>query len=95
MRFPADFPVREVHESLDYDLAKIADADYMLPLKAVVTSKAQPLRDQERHRVSSLSQVRNRKQHQVRHARGIARRSNQRESGGREEAVIAHQQLGQ
>jgi len=37
---PSDFPIREVHESLDYDRARIADADYMLPLKAVVTSKA-------------------------------------------------------
>jgi hypothetical protein len=37
---PTDFPIREVHESLDYDLAKIADGEYMLPLKAVVTSKA-------------------------------------------------------
>ena len=36
---PGDFPVREAHESLDYDLTKIGDADYMLPLKAVLTSK--------------------------------------------------------
>ncbi len=36
---PAEFPVREAHESLDYDLTKIGDADYMLPLKAVLTSK--------------------------------------------------------
>ena len=34
-----EFPVREVQESLDYDLAKIGDAEYMLPLKAVLTSK--------------------------------------------------------
>ena len=31
--------MREAHESLDYDLTKIGDADYMLPLKAVLTSK--------------------------------------------------------
>lgn len=37
---PADFPIKEVHQSLDYDMAKIGDADYMLPFKAVVTSKA-------------------------------------------------------
>jgi hypothetical protein len=36
---PSEFPVREAHESLDYDMAKIGDADYMLPLKAVLTSK--------------------------------------------------------
>lgn len=37
---PADFPIHEVHVSLDYDFAKIADSDYMLPLKAVLTSHA-------------------------------------------------------
>lgn len=37
---PADFPIKQVHQSLDYDMAKIGDADYMLPFKAVVTSKA-------------------------------------------------------
>ena len=31
---PGDFPVREAHESLDYDIEKIGDAEYMLPLKA-------------------------------------------------------------
>jgi hypothetical protein len=36
---PADFPVHEAHESLDYDLQTIADVKYMLPLKAVLTSK--------------------------------------------------------
>jgi hypothetical protein len=36
---PADFPIHEVHESLDYDLQTIGDMQYMLPLKAVVTSK--------------------------------------------------------
>jgi hypothetical protein len=37
---PADFPVHEAHESLDYDFQTIADVKYMLPLKAVLTSKA-------------------------------------------------------
>ncbi len=36
---PADFPVHEAHESLDYDFQTIADVKYMLPLKAVLTSK--------------------------------------------------------
>lgn len=36
---PADFPVHEAHESLDYDLQTIGDVHYMLPLKAVLTSK--------------------------------------------------------
>jgi hypothetical protein len=36
---PSDFPVHEAHESLDYDLQTIGDAQYMLPLKAVLTSK--------------------------------------------------------
>lgn len=36
---PSEFPVREAHESLDYDTAKIGDVEYMLPLKAVLTSK--------------------------------------------------------
>jgi len=40
---PADFPVREAHESLDYDLQKIGEADYMLPLKAVLTLRARYL----------------------------------------------------
>jgi hypothetical protein len=40
---PADFPVREAHESLDYDLQRIGDADYMLPLKAVLTLQARYL----------------------------------------------------
>ncbi|MGA2881210.1 MAG: hypothetical protein ABSG13_19850, partial [Bryobacteraceae bacterium] len=30
----SDFPVREAHESLDYDFQTIGDAQYMLPLKA-------------------------------------------------------------
>ena len=37
---PADFSIQEVHVSLDYDFAKIADQEYMLPLKAVLTSRA-------------------------------------------------------
>jgi hypothetical protein len=36
---PADFPVHEAHEALDYDMQKIGDVQYMLPLKAVLTSK--------------------------------------------------------
>jgi hypothetical protein len=36
---PSDFPIRDAHESLDYDLQTIGDAQYMLPLKAVLTSK--------------------------------------------------------
>jgi hypothetical protein len=36
---PADFPVHEAHESLDYDYQTIAEQKYMLPLKAVLTSK--------------------------------------------------------
>jgi hypothetical protein len=37
---PADFPIRDVHVTLDYDFAKIGDADFMLPVKAVLTSRA-------------------------------------------------------
>ncbi len=36
---PADFPIRNVHAALDYDLAKISDGQYMLPLKAELTSR--------------------------------------------------------
>jgi len=36
---PSDFAVHEPHQSLDYDLQTIGDAQYMLPLKAVLTSK--------------------------------------------------------
>ena len=36
---PADFPIHEIHESLDYDSQNIGDTQYMLPLKAVLTSK--------------------------------------------------------
>jgi len=35
---PDTFPLRDIKTSLDYDLAKIGDAEYMLPLKAVITS---------------------------------------------------------
>lgn len=34
---PETFPVRESHQSLDYDFEKIADGEYLLPLKAVLT----------------------------------------------------------
>jgi len=34
---PEAFPVRESHQSLDYDFEKIAEAEYLLPLKAVLT----------------------------------------------------------
>jgi hypothetical protein len=34
---PETFPIRESHQSLDYDFEKIADAQYLLPLKAVLT----------------------------------------------------------
>jgi hypothetical protein len=36
---PTDFPIHDAHESLDYDLQTIGDTQYMLPLKAVLTSK--------------------------------------------------------
>jgi len=36
---PPDFPIHDVHVTLDYDLQKIADGEYMLPLKSVLTSK--------------------------------------------------------
>jgi hypothetical protein len=36
---PADFPIHEIHESLDYDSQTIGDMQFMLPLKAVLTSK--------------------------------------------------------
>jgi len=35
---PAGFPIREIHTSLDYDFTKIGDNEFLLPLKAVVTS---------------------------------------------------------
>ena len=37
---PPDFPIQDLHTTLDYDFAKIADGTYMLPLKAVLTSRA-------------------------------------------------------
>jgi len=37
---PPDFPIQDLHVSLDYDFAKIADQQFMLPLKAVLTSRA-------------------------------------------------------
>lgn len=36
---PAGFPIHEAHESLDYDFQDIGGMPYMLPLKAVLTSK--------------------------------------------------------
>lgn len=36
---PSDFPIRDAHESLDYEFQTIGDMQYMLPLKAVLTSK--------------------------------------------------------
>jgi len=36
---PATFPIHEAHESLDYDFQNIGGMPYMLPLKAVLTSK--------------------------------------------------------
>lgn len=36
---PAGFPVREVNLSLDYDHVQISDRDFILPLKAVLTSR--------------------------------------------------------
>jgi hypothetical protein len=36
---PADFPIKDVHVALDYEFQKIADGEYMLPLKAVLTSR--------------------------------------------------------
>lgn len=36
---PPSFPIHEAHESLDYDFQDIGGMPYMLPLKAVLTSK--------------------------------------------------------
>jgi hypothetical protein len=36
---PADFPIHDASESLDYDLQSIGDTQYMLPLKAVLSMK--------------------------------------------------------
>jgi hypothetical protein len=36
---PPGFPVREVHLSLDYDHVTISDRDFILPLKAIITSR--------------------------------------------------------
>lgn len=35
---PLSFPIREIHTSLDYDFTKIGESEYLLPLKAEVTS---------------------------------------------------------
>ena len=37
---PAGFPISEVKLVLDYDIQKIGDLEFMLPLKAVITSRA-------------------------------------------------------
>jgi len=37
---PPDFPIQDLHVTLDYDFAKIADGTYMLPLRALLTSRA-------------------------------------------------------
>jgi hypothetical protein len=36
---PAGFPIRDVNLSLDYDHVSISDHDFILPLKAVLTSR--------------------------------------------------------
>lgn len=35
--FPAGFPITESHQALDYDFQKIGDAEFLLPLKSVLT----------------------------------------------------------
>ena len=37
---PVTFPIQQVKSVLDYDFTKIGDNEYMLPLKAVVTSRS-------------------------------------------------------
>jgi hypothetical protein len=37
--FPTSFPVQQVQTILDYDYTKIGDAEFMVPLKAAVTSR--------------------------------------------------------
>ncbi len=37
---PASFPIQEVQTVLDYDYVKIAGQEFLLPLKAVVTSRS-------------------------------------------------------
>jgi hypothetical protein len=36
---PVGYPIRNISTALDYDFEKIGEGEYMLPLKAVVTSK--------------------------------------------------------
>ncbi len=36
---PSTFPIHDISTSLDYDFETIGDAQYMLPLKSVLTSK--------------------------------------------------------
>ena len=40
---PAAFPIREAHETLDYESQKIGDENYMLPLKAELTMRSRYL----------------------------------------------------
>jgi hypothetical protein len=40
---PTDFPIHEAHETLDYQFQKIADGEYMLPLKAELTMRTRYL----------------------------------------------------
>jgi hypothetical protein len=40
---PATFPIHEAHETLDYQTQKIADSDYMLPLKAELIMRSRSL----------------------------------------------------
>jgi hypothetical protein len=37
---PSDFPIKEVHIALDYDLIKIGDQEFMLPYHYLLTSRA-------------------------------------------------------
>jgi hypothetical protein len=36
---PPDFPIQEVRQTVDYDLTKIGESEYVLPLKSVVRSR--------------------------------------------------------
>jgi len=40
---PTDFPIHEAHETLDYQFQKIADGEYMLPLRAELTMRTRYL----------------------------------------------------
>ncbi len=41
IEIPADFPIREVHIALDYDMIKVGDRAYMLPYHFQLTSRAE------------------------------------------------------